>query len=45
MLRRVVATLDEDRFMAPDLAAASALVADGSLVASVSDGLLPGLEG
>ncbi len=45
VLRRVVATLDEDRFMAPDLAAASALVADGSLVASVSDGLLPGLEG
>ncbi len=45
VLRRVVATLDEDRFMAPDLAAASGLVADGSLVASVSDGLLPGLEG
>ncbi|EHS51374.1 Histidine ammonia-lyase [Rhizobium sp. PDO1-076] len=44
-LRTVVATLDEDRFMAPDLAAASALVANGSLVASVSDGLLPGLEG
>jgi histidine ammonia-lyase len=44
-LRAVVRTLEEDRFMAPDLAAASALVADGSLVASVSDGLLPGLEG
>lgn len=44
-LRAVVATLDEDRFMAPDLAAASALVADGRLTASVSEGLLPALEG
>jgi histidine ammonia-lyase len=44
-LRAVVPTLEEDRFMAPDLAAAAALVADGVLVASVSDGLLPGLEG
>jgi histidine ammonia-lyase len=44
-LRAVVATLDEDRFMAPDLAAASALVADGRLTASVSGGLLPALEG
>ncbi len=30
-LRSYVKTLDNDRFMAPDLAAASALVADGSL--------------
>ena len=44
-LRAVVATLDEDRFMAPDLATASALVADGRLTASVSEGLLPALEG
>jgi histidine ammonia-lyase len=44
-LRAVVPTLEEDRFMAPDLAAAAALVADGVLVASVSGGLLPGLEG
>jgi histidine ammonia-lyase len=44
-LRAVVPTLEEDRFMAPDLAAASALVADGALVGSVSSGILPGLEG
>ena len=44
-LRAVVPTLEEDRFMAPDLAAAARLVADGSLVGSVSDGILPGLEG
>ncbi|MCF1474785.1 histidine ammonia-lyase [Agrobacterium vitis] len=44
-LRAVVPTLEEDRFMAPDLAAASALVADGSLVGSVTAGILPGLEG
>ncbi len=44
-LRAVVPSLDEDRYMAPDLAAATALVASGALVAAVSDGLLPGLEG
>ncbi|BCH58138.1 histidine ammonia-lyase [Agrobacterium vitis] len=44
-LRAVVPTLEEDRFMAPDLVAASALVADGALVGSVSAGILPGLEG
>ncbi len=44
-LRAVVPTLEEDRFMAPDLEAASRLVADGSLVASISAGILPGLEG
>ncbi|MGN7292775.1 histidine ammonia-lyase [Rhizobium sp. SAFR-030] len=44
-LRAVVPTLEEDRFMAPDLAAAARLVADGSLVGSVSDDILPGLEG
>lgn len=44
-LRAVVPTLEEDRFMAPDLEAAGRLVTDGVLVASVTDGLLPGLEG
>ncbi|OLP46597.1 histidine ammonia-lyase [Rhizobium oryziradicis] len=44
-LRTVVPTLEVDRFMAPDLAAASTLVADGALVGSVSAGILPGLEG
>ncbi|TWD47969.1 histidine ammonia-lyase [Agrobacterium vitis] len=44
-LRSKVPTLEVDRFMAPDLAAASALVADGALVGSVSPGILPGLEG
>lgn len=44
-LRGKVPKLEEDRFMAPDLAAASALVADGALVGSVSSGILPGLEG
>ncbi len=44
-LRVHVATLEEDRYMAPDLEAASRLVADGTLVSAVSTGLLPGLEG
>ena len=44
-LRAVVPTLEEDRYMAPDLAAAAALVADGRFAASVSPGLLPALEG
>jgi len=43
-LRSVVDTLEEDRFMAPDLEAAGRLVADGRLVNSVSTGLLPELE-
>ncbi|WP_416799512.1 histidine ammonia-lyase [Ciceribacter azotifigens] len=43
-LRAVVRALDEDRFMAPDLAAAAALVAGGTLNASVSPGILPELE-
>ncbi|SMC93876.1 histidine ammonia-lyase [Rhizobium sp. RU36D] len=45
VLRAHVATLEEDRYMAPDLEAAGRLVADGTLVAAVSGGLLPGLEG
>ncbi|MDI6837749.1 MAG: histidine ammonia-lyase [Rhizobiaceae bacterium] len=44
-LRTVVPALDEDRYMAPDLAAAAALVAGGTLNASVSAGILPELEG
>ncbi len=44
-IRAAVPTLTDDRYMAPDLAAATALVADGTLSGSVSDGLLPDLEG
>ncbi len=44
-LRTVVPALDEDRYMAPDLAAAAALVSGGTLNASVSAGILPELEG
>ncbi|MCO6179039.1 histidine ammonia-lyase [Ciceribacter sp. RN22] len=44
-LRSVVPVLEEDRYMAPDLAAAAALVGGGRLNASVSTGILPGLEG
>ncbi|RIK87039.1 MAG: histidine ammonia-lyase [Hyphomicrobiales bacterium] len=45
VIRAAVPALEEDRYMAPDLAAAARLVADGTLAASVSPGLLPGLEG
>lgn len=38
---RATATLEEDRYMAPDLEAAGRLVADGTLVSAVSAGLLP----
>ncbi|MFC5386612.1 histidine ammonia-lyase [Aquamicrobium segne] len=44
-LRAVVLKLDDDRYMAPDLAQAAQLVADGRLTASVSANLLPSLEG
>ncbi|MGV8935504.1 MAG: histidine ammonia-lyase [Allorhizobium sp.] len=44
-LRALVPTLEVDRYMAPDLAAATELVASGALNESVSAGLLPGLEG
>jgi histidine ammonia-lyase len=36
-VRRVVAHLDEDREMAPDIAAATALVADGGLAGAVAE--------
>jgi histidine ammonia-lyase len=43
-IRAVVPTLETDRYMATDLKAARDLVADGVLNASVSAGILPGLE-
>jgi len=43
-LRTVVATLEEDRYMAPDLAAAGSFVSSGALAASVTKGILPVLE-
>lgn len=44
VLRAEVPTLEVDRYMANDLASASAIIADGSLVASISAGILPTLE-
>ncbi|WP_439271285.1 histidine ammonia-lyase [Pseudochrobactrum sp. HB0163] len=44
VLRTKVPTLHEDRYMANDLKAASALIADGSFNASISHGILPVLE-
>ena len=43
-LRAAVPALEDDRYMAPDLAAAARLVAGGELTASVSAGILPALE-
>lgn len=43
-LRAVVPSLEEDRYMAPDLKSATDLVASGALNASVSAGILPALE-
>jgi histidine ammonia-lyase len=43
-IRTRVATLEVDRYMANDLQAAAELVRDGTLNASVSAGILPGLE-
>jgi histidine ammonia-lyase len=42
-LREVVPTLEVDRYMAGDLAAAGTLVSSGALNASVSSGILPAL--
>jgi histidine ammonia-lyase len=42
-LRAVSPTLDVDRYLAPDLEHASALVSNGGLVASVSQDILPSL--
>lgn len=44
VLRTSVPPLEEGRYMARDLAVASRLVADGTLAASISTGLLPTLE-
>jgi histidine ammonia-lyase len=44
-LRQVVPTLEVDRYMAGDLAAAGELVRSGAFNASVSAGILPALEG
>lgn len=43
-LREIVPGLDDDRYMATDIAAASGLVAGGGLIATVSNGILPTLE-
>jgi histidine ammonia-lyase len=43
-IRTVVPSLEEDRYMANDLKAATTLVASGGLNASVSTGILPVLE-
>jgi histidine ammonia-lyase len=44
-IRSVVQTLDEDRYLAPDLESAAELVARGGLIAAVSAGILPRLDG
>jgi histidine ammonia-lyase len=44
-IRGAVATLEVDRYMAGDLESAAELVKSGTLNASVSAGVLPGLEG
>ena len=43
-IREVVPTLEEDRYLAPDLQAATELVASGELNASVPPGTLPSLQ-
>jgi histidine ammonia-lyase len=43
-IRAVVPSLEEDRYMANDLKAATMLIASGGLNASVSSGILPALE-
>jgi histidine ammonia-lyase len=45
VIRAAFPTLDEDRYMADDLAAASSLVSSGALAAAVTPGILPPLEG
>ncbi len=44
LLRAQVPTLDEDRYFAPDIAAAAALVRSGALVAAVAPLVLPAVE-
>jgi histidine ammonia-lyase len=45
VLRERVAHLDDDRHMAPDMAAATALVTSGALAAAVGENALPGVMG
>ena len=44
VLRAEIPSLEEDRYMAPDLKAASDLIATGALVDAISGGILPKLE-
>ncbi|EMG53934.1 histidine ammonia-lyase [Ochrobactrum sp. CDB2] len=44
VLRAKVPTLEVDRYMANDLAAASTIIADGSFTGSISANILPALE-
>jgi len=44
VLRTAVPALDDDRYMAPDLAAAAELVASGAIAAAISPGILPVLD-
>ena len=44
VLRSKVTTLEVDRYMANDLASASAIIADGSFTGSISANILPALE-
>lgn len=44
VLRAKVPTLEVDRYMANDLASASAIIADGSFTGSISANILPALE-
>ena len=43
VLRAAVPTLEEDRYMAPDLEAAAGLIASGAIVGAIRPGLLPTL--
>jgi histidine ammonia-lyase len=43
VLRGRVSTLEDDRYLAPDLAAAADLVASGALIDTISAGILPAL--
>jgi histidine ammonia-lyase len=45
VIRASVPTLEEDRYMADDLASASILVASGALAAAITAGILPPLDG
>ncbi|MHB2169583.1 histidine ammonia-lyase [Alsobacter sp. R-9] len=43
-VRASVPALDDDRYLAPDIAASVALVSSGAIAASVTSGVLPGLK-